>query len=88
MVINMYIDVALIDEFDKKYGKILTSSLEVLLLRCGIWFSANGIRAEQENFDLTLEEIFSEYYFIVDENTIKFASPEQLWEDMEEYLSL
>lgn len=83
----MYIDVALINDFDKKYGKTLTSSLELLLLRCGIWFSADGIRAEQENFGLTLEEIYSEYYFIIDENTIKFTSPDQLWEDMEEYLS-
>ena len=84
----MYIDVALIDEFNKKYGNKLTSSLEILLLRCGIWFSIDGIRAEQENFDLTLEEVCSEYYFIIDNNDIKFASPEQLWEDMEEYLSL
>ena len=86
----MFIDLELVDEFNRKYKdkSKYFPSLTVLLLRCGIWFSADGIRAEQENFDLTLEEICSEYYFIIDENTMKFASPEQLWEDMEEYLSL
>lgn len=86
----MFIDLELVDEFNRKYKDKpkYFPSLTVLLLRCGIWFSADGIRAEQENFDLTLEEICSEYYFIIDENTMKFASPEQLWEDMEEYLSI
>lgn len=86
----MFIDLELVDEFNRKYKNKSKyfPSLTVLLLRCGIWFSANGIRAEQENFDLTLEEIFDEYYFIVDDNVIKFANPDQLWEDIEEYLSI
>ena len=84
----MFIDLELVDEFNRKYKNKSNSSLIVLLLRCGIWFSADGIRAEQENFDLTLEEIFDEYYFIVDDNVIKFTNPDQLWEDIEEYLSI
>ena len=84
----MYIDVALIDDFGKRYTNKSISLIEDLLEECGIWYSADGIRAEREDFDMTLEEICSVYYFIIDENSIKFASPEQLWEDISEYLSI
>ncbi len=84
----MYIDYGLIEDFKRRYPSKLVSTLNVLLLRCGIWLSADGIRAEQEDFSMSLEEICSVYYYIIDENEIKFASPEQLWEDMEEYLSI
>lgn len=83
----MYIDVALIDDFNKKYPQYLGSELEKILNECGIWYSADGIRAETEDFEMSLEEICSVYYFIINKNKIKFCSPDQLWEDIEEYLN-
>lgn len=82
----MYIDVALINDFQKRYPNVYVSVIEEILEECGIWYSANGIRAETEDFEMTLEEICSVYYYIIDKNTIKFCNPDQLWEDIEEYL--
>ena len=82
----MYIDVALINDFEKHYPNKWSSVLEDLIEKCGIWYSADGIRAESEDFEMTLEEICSVYYFVVDKNKIRFCSPNQLWEDIEEEL--
>jgi len=84
----MYIDVALINDFQKRYPNVALSYLEDILEYCGVWYSAEGIRAESEDFDMTLEEICSVYYFIVDKNKIKFANPDALWEDIVEYYTI
>ena len=70
----MYIDVALINDFQKRYPNVYVSVIEEIF------------RAETEDFEMTLEEICSVYYYIIDKNTIKFCNPDQLWEDIEEYL--
>ena len=80
----MYIDVALINDFHKRFPSHWSIDLEQILEKCGIWYSAEGIRAEAEDFDMTLEEIYSVFYFIIDGNKILFASPDQLWDDIEE----
>lgn len=84
----MYIDVALINDFQKRYPNVAMSYLEDVLEYCGVWYSAEGIRAETEDFDMTLEEIASVYYFIIEENKIRFTPPDALWEDIEEYYTM
>ena len=84
----MYIDVALINDFQKRYPNVAISYLENILEYCGTWYSADGIRAESEDFDMSLEEIASVYYFVIEGNDIKFASPDPLWDDIEMYYTL
>lgn len=81
----MYIDAALTNDWQKRYPNVAISYLEDVLEYCGTWYPAEGIKAETEDFDMTLEEIASVYYFIIEGNEIKFTNPDELWEDIEEY---
>ena len=85
----MYIDVALIDDFQKRYPNIfIGSDIENIIEECGIWYpTIDSVRAEWEDFDASLEEICSTYYFIIDKNKFRFVSPETFWPDVEEYLN-
>lgn len=86
MVIRLYIDLALINDFEQNYASTFMPMIEYLLNKCGLWYSAEGIRHETEDDSLTLEDICKEYYFIIDNDTIRFCNPDQLWEDIEEEL--
>lgn len=77
----MYIDPELKFEFKSRYGN---KDIKKALDNCGIWYSLEGIRAEEEDFYKTLEETMYEYYFIVIDNKIKFCSPEQFLQDCDE----
>lgn len=80
----MYIDVSLVNMFEKRYGK--KYDIEKAIEECGIWCTADEIRfVEWEEFDAPLEEIMSEYYFIVMGNKIFFCSPEQFIKDCDEW---
>lgn len=84
----MYIDVALIDDFQKKYPNTFISDIEKIIDECGIWYpTIDSVRAEWEDFEASLEEICSTYYFIIDKNKFRFVSPLTFWSDVEEYLN-
>ena len=77
----MYIDPILTNFFKKRYGE---KDIIIALDNCGIWYSLDGIRAEEEDFDKTLEETMADYYYIIIDNKIKFCSPEQFLRDCDE----
>ena len=77
----MYIDPILINFFEKRYGE---KDIIMALDNYGIWYSLDGIRAEEEDFDKTLEETITDYYYIIIGNKIKFCSPEQFLQDCDE----
>ena len=79
----MYIDKSLIALCEERYGK--NFDINKAIECCGIWYSLEGVRAEWEDFDATLEEVISEYYFIIEENKILFCSPEQFISDCDEW---
>lgn len=84
----MYIDVSLIDDFKKRFPNRLASELEEVINNCGFWYpSVTSVQAEWEDFTMTLEEICSVYYFIIEKDSIKFVSPESFWDDVDEYLN-
>ena len=83
----MYIDVALTNDFMKRYPRSWQISLEDIIEECGIWYSADGIRAECEDFEMSLEEIYSAYYFVIEENKMFFVNPDVFWDDVEEFFS-
>lgn len=84
----MYIDVALINDFLHRYPDELASILEDAIEVCGVWYPAlESVQAEWEDFNATLEEVCSVMYFVVNQNIIWFANPDNLWEDIDEYMS-
>ena len=83
----MYIDVALIDDFRKRYPSHYEISIEKILEECGIWCTIASTRAKNEDPDITLEEICSVYYFAIEGNKIFFCNPDEFWDDVEEYFS-
>lgn len=89
VVIKMvYIDVSLIQDFKKRYPGHHTGILDDIIEECGIWYpSVTSVQAEWEDFTATLEEICGTMYFVINQNTIWFTSPDGLWEDIDEYMS-
>lgn len=89
VVIKMvYIDMSLIDDFKKRYPDHHTGILDDIIEECGIWYpSVTSVQAEWEDFTATLEEVCGAMYFVINQNTIWFASPDGLWEDIDEYMS-
>lgn len=83
----MYIDVALIDDFKKRYPSMFTSQLEDIIEQCGVWSTIGSAQAALEDFDITLEELCSIYYFIIEKNKMFFVNPDEFWNDVEEYFS-
>ena len=49
----MYVDPALIDAFKSRYGN--KKDIMEAIDNCGIWYSLDGIRAEEEDFDRLFE---------------------------------
>ncbi|MBR3209092.1 MAG: hypothetical protein IKF82_02370 [Bacilli bacterium] len=62
--------------------------LEDIVNSCGVWYSLEGIRYETEDFDMTLEEALSEYWWVVIKDKISFVNPDEFAEDLDEYLCL
>lgn len=83
----MYIDVALINDFMKRYPSILTSQLEDIIEQCGVWSTVGNSRALMEDFEITLEELCNIYYFVIEKNKMFFVNPDEFWDDVEEYFS-
>ncbi len=82
----MYIDVALIDDCKKRYPAF-QFKLEEFIENCGLWLpSPDSVRAEWEDFDASLEEICSTYYFIIEDNKMLFCSPDIFWDDVSDYV--
>ena len=84
----MYIDGDLIRDFNKRYPHKFIDEIKDRIEDCGFWYpSITSVQAEWEDFDATLEEICSVYYFIIEKNKMKFVSPESFWDDVDEYLN-
>ena len=80
----MYIDLALQKAVEHRHGKV---DLERLVEECGIWYpSPDAVRAEQEDFEMTLEEIFSEMYYVIIDNKFHFVSPNEFLDDVNKYI--
>lgn len=67
---------------------ITQEGIEDIFENCGIWYSFEGIKYETEDFDMTLEDCFREYWYIVDENQIRFVNADSFAEELDEYLGL
>ena len=67
---------------------VTQESVENIINNCGIWYSFEGIKYETEDFDMTLEECFKEYWYIIDENKTRFTNPDSFANDLDEYLGL
>lgn len=80
---TIYIDEYLRRTFEERY-RDKNLDIQDAIEQCGVWYSIDGIRAEEEDFSLTLQEIITDYYFIVEGNTIKFCSPDMFIEDCDE----
>lgn len=83
----MYIDRCLIDDFKKEYPDLDISVLKEIIESDGVWYSFDGIKYEHEDWDLTLEEVYDSYYFIIIDNNVRFVSPEELFRDIDLYIS-
>lgn len=88
----MYIEEELWDWINRKCSKALINLsdkfIKDIVESCGIWYSIDGIRAETEEFDMSLEDAFRDYWFVIDDNKILFTSPDQFATDLSEYLKL
>lgn len=54
----------------------------------GVWYSFEGIRYEVEDPEMTLEDCFREYWWIIDGNSIRFTNADSFSENLDEYLGL
>lgn len=68
---------------EREYGT--AKRINELIEECGIWYTENELKKEIDD-DITLEEIMSDYYFVVEDNKILFCSVEQMIDDIREVL--
>ena len=80
----MIVDKELVDYIHTTFGKDI--DVEKIVENCGIWCSLDGIRAEWEYFEATLEDVMEETYFIVQDNKMFFCSSSQIFEDIAEFI--
>lgn len=84
----MYIDVALINDFNNKYPAPSMSFIESFVEQYGVWYqSIESVRDEWGNPEATLEQICFEYYFVIEDNQMKFCNPIDFWDDVDESFS-
>lgn len=92
MVIIMFLEEELYSWIDNRCcraGMGLTNKgLEDILENCGNWGTFEGMKYETEDFDMSLEECFRDYWFIVDNDRILFTNPDNFADDLDEYLGL
>lgn len=88
----MYIEDELWEWIENKCSKALVGLsdkiLKDIMENCGVWYSIDGIRFETEEFNMSLEDAFRDYWFVIDGNKILFTSPDQFATDLSEYLKL
>lgn len=80
----MYIDKKLIDDIalDKDLKHL---SINKILANCGVWETYDQLK--DWGCDYTLEECFSEFYFIVDSEKLLFCIPNVLFDQIEESIN-
>lgn len=88
----MFIEEDLYNWIDRKCCKanvgVTLTVLKDILENCGHWGTFEGIKYETEDFDMSLEECFKDYWFIVDNDRILFTNPDEFANDLDEYLGL
>lgn len=88
----MYIEEELFNWIDKRCNKanfgITEDGIMDILENCGIWSSFEGIKYETEDFNMALEDCFRNYWYIVDDDRIRFTDPDSFAEDLDKYLGL
>lgn len=89
----MYIEEELwnwIEERYKKagYKRIERKYIENGIKNCGRWYSHKEMIEEIEDFNMSLEECFNEYWFVVTKNKIKFTYPDEFANDLDNYLGI
>lgn len=86
----MYIDDELFSWIESRCNKnnidLTFDLLEDIVDNCGIWYSLEGIMYETEDFDLSLEDCFVDYWFVVDKDKIVFTNPDTFSENLDEYI--
>ena len=88
MVIIMYIETSLIIDFQKRYPAHHSCVLEEALEECGVWYpGVTAVRLEWDEPKATLEEICGTMYYIIKKDIIWFVNPDDLWDDIEEYMA-
>ena len=88
----MYIEEELWDWIERRClracEELTHKLLEDIMDSCGVWYSLDGVRAETEDFEMSLEEACKEYWFLIEGNKILFVNAEEFAEDLDEYLGL
>lgn len=80
----MFIDPELVIYIEKNYGYNI--DIDKVVENCGIWCSLDGIKAEWEDFEATLEDVISDTYFIVEDNKMLFCTVNNILEDIDMFL--
>lgn len=83
---QMYIDDNLVKYIDETYGEDDWYWIKELIENCGIWYTEDGIRALEEDFDKPLSEILADYYYVIDKNKMLFCPPDKFADDVIEYI--
>ena len=81
----MFIDPELVCYIEKNYGYNI--DVDKIVENCGIWCTADAIRADWEDFEATLEDIISDTYFIVEDNKMLFCSVNNILEDIDMFIT-
>ena len=81
MVIKLYIDLALIRYIEKENFR--TTDIDKIMENCGIWRTPDQTRDDMGDPNATLEEMFDDHYFVIEDNKILFCSVEQMIDDIE-----
>lgn len=88
----MYIEDELWDWIDRRCARanfgVTKEGVEDIINNCGIWYSFEGIKYETEDFDMTLEECCKEYWYIIEDDKLRFTNPDSFADDLDEYLDL
>lgn len=80
----MYIDGELIEYVKNLYGDSI--DCEKIVENCGHWYTLDGLRAEEEDFDLTLEDALADSYFVIENNNIYICPVHQIIDEIEDYI--
>lgn len=79
---QMYID----DHLVKYINELTRKDIKEVVENCGVWYTEDGIRALEENFDKPLSEILADYYYVIDKNKMLFCPPDKFADDVIEYI--
>lgn len=80
-MIKLYIDLALIRYIEKENFR--TTDVNKIMENCGIWRTPDQTRNDMGDPSATLEEMFDDHYFVIEDNKILFCSVEQMIDDIE-----